>query len=66
MCEYVDEGGRCVRCDDVEGVKGFVKDHQQYAMIKHHLSRQAVLLFANMPTHPQHSTYLLVLLDMYM
>jgi len=39
VCEYVDEGGRCVRCDDVEGVRGFVKDHQQYAMIKHHLSR---------------------------
>ena len=37
----MDDDGKCVRCEGVEGLRGFVKDHQQYAMIKHHLSRWA-------------------------
>ena len=31
------DDGKCVRCDDVEGVRQFVKAAQQHAMLLHHL-----------------------------
>ena len=35
----VEEDGRCVRCDGVEGVREFVQGAQQYAMTLHYLKR---------------------------
>ena len=37
--EHVDEAGNCVRCERIQGISEFVQNHQQYAMIKHHLNR---------------------------
>ena len=37
--EYVMEDGKCVRCEDIEKLREFVKDNQQYAMIEQHLSK---------------------------
>ena len=37
--EHVDEGGNCVRCEGIQGISEFVQNHQQYAMVKHHLNR---------------------------
>ena len=33
----VGDDGKCVRCEDVEGVREFVKAAQQHAMLLHHL-----------------------------
>ena len=39
VLEVVSEAGRCVRCEDVEGVRQFVNAAQQHAMLLHHLKR---------------------------
>ena len=39
VLEVMSEGGRCVRCDSVEGVREFVNAAQQHAMLLHHLKR---------------------------
>ena len=49
--EHVDEAGNCVRCERIQGISEFVQNHQQYAMVKHHLNRliqhpSLMLLFA--------------------
>ena len=35
--EVVGDDGKCMRCEDVEGVRDFVKTAQQHAMLLHHL-----------------------------
>lgn len=37
--EYVNEEGKCVRCKDSNGLVEFVKNCQQYALVRHHLGR---------------------------
>ena len=35
--EVMGDDGKCVRCEDVEGVRDFVKAAQQHAMLLYHL-----------------------------
>ena len=51
MFEYVDEGGKCVRCEGVEGVGEFVRASQQYAMAQHHLARYVCVYLITLGLH---------------
>ena len=35
----MDKLGNCVGCERIQGISEFIQNHQQYAMVKHHLNR---------------------------